>query len=87
MNTTTQPTIMGEIIGDATNTNSMDENIQYLESNKSKAIEEIMLNPDMSEEQKKSIISYLEKTTISTQAPASFNNNLLNELKTEAILS
>lgn len=68
------PTIFGEVIG---NNPSLNENIDYLEGDKVRSIEEVMQDESLTEEQKKAIISYMQ---ISKLSPTS-KNNLLNEMQ------
>jgi len=57
MNTNINPSVLGEIIG---NCPKINEKVSYLESDSVKAIEEVMNNNELTEEQKSTIISYIK---------------------------
>lgn len=67
------PHILGEIIGNNPNVN---ENVDYLEGDKIRSIEEVMQDNNLTEEQKKAIISYMQLSKLTPNI-----NNVLNEVQ------
>jgi len=67
--------ILGEIIG---NNPSVNENVDYLEGDKTKSIEEVMQDATLTQEQKAAIISYMKISAVTPYLKSA--QNLLNEV-------
>ena len=66
--------ILGEIIG---NNPSVNENVDYLEGDKVRSIEEVMQDATLTQEQKAAIISYMKISAVTPYLKSV--QNLLNE--------
>lgn len=66
--------ILGEIIG---NNPSVNENVEYLESDKVRSIEEVMQDSALTQEQKMAIISYMKISKVTPYLKSV--QDLLNE--------
>ena len=67
--------LLGEIIG---NNRSVNENVDYLEGDKTKSIEEVMQDATLTQEQKSAIISYMKISTVTPYLKST--QNLINEV-------
>ena len=67
--------LLGEIIG---NNRSVNENVDYLEGDKTKSIEEVMQDATLTQEQKSAIISYIKISTVNPYLKSI--QNLINEV-------
>ena len=67
--------LLGEIIG---NNRSVNENVDYLEGDKTKSIEEVMQDATLTQEQKSAIISYMKISTVNPYLKSI--QNLINEV-------
>ena len=67
--------LLGEIIG---NNRSVNENVDYLEGDKTKSIEEVMQDATLTQEQKSAIISYMKISTVTPYIKST--QNLINEV-------
>ena len=67
--------LLGEIIG---NNRSVNENVDYLEGDKTKSIEEVMQDATLTQEQKSAIISYIKISTVTPYLKST--QNLINEV-------
>ena len=67
--------LLGEIIG---NNRSVNENVDYLEGDKTKSIEEVMQDATLTQEQKSAIISYIKISTVTPYLKSI--QNLINEV-------
>jgi len=67
--------VLGEITGNAP---SVNENVDYLEGDKTKSIEEVMQDATLTQEQKSAIISYMKISAVTPHLKSA--QNLLTEL-------
>ena len=67
--------LLGEVIG---NNRSVNENVDYLEGDKTKSIEEVMQDATLTQEQKSAIISYMKISTVNPYLKSI--QNLINEV-------
>ena len=67
--------LLGEVIG---NNRSVNENVDYLEGDKTKSIEEVMQDATLTQEQKSAIISYIKISTVTPYLKST--QNLINEV-------
>ena len=67
--------LLGEVIG---NNRSVNENVDYLEGDKTKSIEEVMQDATLTQEQKSAIISYMKISTVTPYIKST--QNLINEV-------
>ena len=67
--------LLGEVIG---NNRSVNENVDYLEGDKTKSIEEVMQDATLTQEQKSAIISYMKISTVTPYLKSI--QNLINEV-------
>ena len=74
MNNTNNTNVLGEIIG---NNPSVNENVDYLEGDKTKSIEEVMQDATLTQEQKAAIISYMKISAVTPNIKSA--QDLLNE--------